>query len=561
MSGHKSEKKGSNIICRVSNVTPEMVCRYVSRLPKHVMREDTFRDVMGKGWFQNEHQAPEQWGLYYVDGNNYYPRFDRDISMDEADAYLYNWMEKFIVINPYTRFKTTNDNKLVESIVHQLEKNPQEHDFKAIYHNIIGSDEPFVVNEIIINALNNYSRVLNIQIIDKEEEKYEVSLVPNYKEIINSKKYMTKKEYFDLFSDINISRHENEPRQMIYYGAPGTGKSFEIKNKTKDDAVIRTTFHPDSDYSTFVGCYKPTMGMGKVYGPQGPIKDPSDTKKDLEESKIVYEFVMQAFLKAYLGAWKKISDKEGDTSEAQFLVIEEINRGNCAQIFGDLFQLLDRNEKHFSEYPIDADSDLQKVIAESFKEGGAYELKNNINIDGAVKGYTSNYGKTLSEDVQSGRVLLLPPNLYIWATMNTSDQSLFPIDSAFKRRWDWHYLPIEDAGKGWKIKVNGNEYDWYAFLEAINKEVLALTHSEDKQLGYFFAKAKNGIIDAETLVNKVYFYLWTDVFKDYDIESQKAFRKVNGNEAIAFKDFFTGQGVNEAMAEQVLVNLEIAGLS
>jgi hypothetical protein len=159
--------------------------------------------------------------------------------------------------------------------------------------------------------------------------------------------------------------------------------------------------------------------------------------------------------------------------------------------------------------------------------------------------------------VKEGNKLVLPSNLYIWATMNTSDQSLFPIDSAFKRRWDWKYIPIEDAGKNWKIKVNNHEYDWYQFLEAVNKEVFTLTHSEDKQLGYFFAKAQNNVIDAETLVNKVYFYLWTDVFKDYEYESQKAFRKPNSTEAISFKDFFAGGKVDETMAEQVLINLEL----
>ena len=154
-------------------------------------------------------------------------------------------------------------------------------------------------------------------------------------------------------------------------------------------------------------------------------------------------------------------------------------------------------------------------------------------------------------------MLKLPKNLHIWATMNTSDQSLFPIDSAFKRRWDWVYMPIENAGKNWIIEVNNHEYDWYTFIDAINKEVLALTHSEDKQLGYFFAKAENNKIDAKTLVNKVYFYLWTDVFKDYDFESLKSFKKVGSNEAIAFKDFFKNGKVDEEMAEQVLINLEL----
>ena len=315
-----------------------------------------------------------------------------------------------------------------------------------------------------------------------------------------------------------------EPRQQIFYGAPGTGKSNTIKRDVDDKQKMnyRVTFHPDSDYSTFVGCYKPTMKENII----------SKNGVESKEEQIVYRFVPQAFTKAYTAAW--------NTEDDVYLIIEEINRGNCAQIFGDLFQLLDR-KNGVSEYPVDADSDLADYIRKN--------LKNSSRAD-------------FPEGVKEGKKLVLPSNLFIWATMNTSDQSLFPIDSAFKRRWDWKYLPIENAEKGWKIKVNGNEYDWYQFLEAINKEVFALTHSEDKQLGYFFAKAKGTTIDAETLVNKVYFYLWTDVFKDYDYESQKAFRKLNSNEPIAFKDFFKkGQELDEQMAEQVLINLELEKLN
>lgn len=315
-----------------------------------------------------------------------------------------------------------------------------------------------------------------------------------------------------------------EPLQQIFYGAPGTGKSNAIKREVDDKGKtnFRVTFHPDSDYSTFVGCYKPAMKENII----------SKNGVESKEEQIVYRFVPQTFTKAYTASW--------NTEDEVYLVIEEINRGNCAQIFGDLFQLLDR-KNGVSEYPVDADSDLADYIRKN--------LKNSSRTD-------------FPEGVKEGKKLVLPSNLFIWATMNTSDQSLFPIDSAFKRRWDWKYLPIENAEKGWKIKVNGNEYDWYQFLEAINKEVFGLTHSEDKQLGYFFAKAKDGIVDAETLVNKVYFYLWTDVFKDYDYESQKAFRKPNSNEPIAFKDFFKkGQELDETMAEQVLINLELEKLN
>lgn len=296
--------------------------------------------------------------------------------------------------------------------------------------------------------------------------------------------------------------------QQIFFGAPGTGKSYEINELTNGGSVIRTTFHPDSDYSTLVGAYKPVMEETPVYGAQGV--------EVAKEKRITYSYVKQAFLKAYLGAWQKYA-KGGETAEPQFLVIEEINRGNCAQIFGDLFQLLDRSDNGFSTYPIEADSDLQNEIKKAFAEGGEYAIENGLDVDDAMDGYTSNYGETLSDDIKNGRVLLLPNNFYIWATMNTSDQSLFPIDSAFKRRWDWRYVKITDAGKGWKI-IFGNEYcDWWTFIEEINKKIAKETSSDDKKLGYFFCKAKDGVITADKFVSKVLFYLWNDVFKDGDI--------------------------------------------
>lgn len=317
--------------------------------------------------------------------------------------------------------------------------------------------------------------------------------------------------------------------QQIFFGAPGTGKSYEINELTNGGSVIRTTFHPDSDYSTFVGAYKPVMEETPVYGAQGV--------EVAKEKRITYSYVKQAFLKAYLGAWQKYA-KGNETAEPQFLVIEEINRGNCAQIFGDLFQLLDRSDNGFSTYPIEADSDLQNEIKKAFAEGGEYAVENGLDVDDAVDGYTSNYGETLSDDIKNGRVLLLPNNLYIWATMNTSDQSLFPIDSAFKRRWDWRYVKITDAGKGWKIRC-GNEYcDWWTFVEEINKRIAKETSSDDKKLGYFFCKPPkdSSEISEEKFVGKVLFYLWNDVFKDGDIS---LFKVSDESEAeICFDTFY-----------------------
>ena len=331
--------------------------------------------------------------------------------------------------------------------------------------------------------------------------------------------------------------------QQIFYGAPGTGKSHTIKEETKEEDVIRITFHPDTDYSSFVGAYKPTTALLPICDELGqPMKIGSTV---LHKEQIVYEFVAQSFLQAYVNAWKKY-----DKDDKQYLVIEEINRGNCAQIFGDLFQLLDRNDYGFSDYPIKADADMKRQLQKAFA-GLAIEQSDKIN---AIY-----EGKDIVSQVLNGDILLLPNNLYIWATMNTSDQSLFPIDSAFKRRWDWTYMPISNAEKHWVIGVNGNNYDWWQFLEKINEKIGSTTNSEDKKLGYFFCKAQNGIISAKAFVGKVIFYLWNDVFKDYEFVDA-IFNDVDGSK-LSFKKFYTSEGlmseIVEGKVELFLKNLKI----
>ena len=339
--------------------------------------------------------------------------------------------------------------------------------------------------------------------------------------------------------------------QQIYYGAPGTGKSHEIKRLTKGKEVIRTTFHPDSDYSTFVGAYKPTTKSVPIYSTYGEkaveVKDADGNP--MMEDRIVYEFVEQAFLRAYIKAWKLFAKAdEGKTPEEVYLVVEEINRGNCAQIFGDLFQLLDRGEDGFSEYPIVADKDLQKQLAKVFAD---MPFLNAPSVCGMS-------AEEVAVKIRKGEILLLPNNLYIWATMNTSDQSLFPIDSAFKRRWDWQYMPIANGNKGWRISANGNEYDWWEFLEKINALIGEKTSSEDKKLGYYFCKAKDGVIDAKMFVGKVIFYMWNDVFKDFEFEGD-AFNDVEGK--LTFDKFYkTIDGTTSVVEEKValfLKNLEV----
>lgn len=300
------------------------------------------------------------------------------------------------------------------------------------------------------------------------------------------------------------------PFQLIFYGAPGTGKSHKIKDdanvKIADEKnlVFRTTFHPDSDYSTFVGAYKPT------------IKPVADKYKAVagKDEEITYDFVPQAFLQAYVAAWN-------NPDENVYLVIEEINRGNCAQIFGDLFQLLDRKEG-MSEYPIMADRDLAKFLLNGKDE-------NNVDV------------LTNKEGIKDGK-LRLPKNLYIWATMNTSDQSLFPIDSAFKRRWDWEYMPIGYKNDNWIIKIGTKEYNWVDFQRKINEKIYDVDNSEDKQLGDYFVNADqtDNEISADTLLNKILFYLWNDVCKDDpdQIFCWKDDKDNNQKKSIKFSEFF-----------------------
>lgn len=296
----------------------------------------------------------------------------------------------------------------------------------------------------------------------------------------------------DLFPSNTKSGNIVAYEQKIYFGTPGSGKSWTIKKKyemtkkgneyikdeEKTKRVIRTTFHPDTDYAQFVGCYKP-----KTYDAGN-------------EKKISYEFTSQAFTEAYVKAWS-------DLENPYYLIIEEINRGNCAQIFGDLFQLLDRNKEGYSEYPIKADHDLREYLEQHLPED--------------------------SEGIMDGK-LCLPPNLSIIASMNTSDQSLFPMDSAFKRRWSWEYVPIDYNNKVsalFKINIDGVAEDWHEFLKAVNEKIKKVTSSEDKQMGNFFIKQS---VDEKEFCDKVMFYLWSEVGKDNYHTSDAIFKYYAGEE-------------------------------
>lgn len=337
--------------------------------------------------------------------------------------------------------------------------------------------------------------------------------------------------------EVIAPQSNSEQSQIIYYGAPGTGKSHIVKKQTEGESVVRTTFHPDSDYSTFVGCYKPTTKEIEMRDVTGKVI--IEHGQPVTENRIIYQFVDQAFLQAYIKAWKFYAEaEEGVDPKKQFLIIEEINRGNCAQIFGDLFQLLDRNDRGFSEYFIHADKDMQKHISNAFKDCLIKEShKDTIN---------SLYPKDddVVAKVLSGEILLLPNNLYIWATMNTSDQSLFPIDSAFKRRWDWEYEPIKYKNINWVIDIEGIKYLWTSFQREINKRIFDATNSEDKMLGDYFVNPTDGVITEKILLNKILFYLWYDVCKD----GEGDIFKTADNEEVTFSDLHSDGGKDKLIA-------------
>lgn len=388
--------------------------------------------------------------------------------------------------------------------------------------------------------------------IDKYEYGYNATLTAMAKMVLDPKNELVRKGMpVDSFSE-GTHLLKTTGLQQIYYGAPGTGKSKTIKDLTFGESVIRTTFHPDSDYASFVGTYKPITEEVALRDCNGKKVIDEETNKVVTEERIAYKFIPQAFLEAYVKAWKKLG-----SSKKQFLIIEEINRGNCAQIFGDLFQLLDRNEYGFSDYPIVADKDMQKYLE---KEFAGWEITNKDEINQL-------YGEAnMVNLIMKGERLVLPSNLYIWATMNTSDQSLFPIDSAFKRRWDWKYVSISEgrdkatnAPLNWYINTGDRQYKWWSFIKKVNNLIGSLTNSEDKKLGYFFCKAKDGEIDADLFVSKVIFYLWNDVFKDYGFDD-KDFQDEEGK-ILSFDRFYEDKNgktnVDIAIVEQFLENLGV----
>lgn len=518
-------------ICRAQNPELDVVKRYLFAMPNSIMPKkeyDKATEAIFSGWTSTHYQMAKQMALYYTKGDICYPRFKNDVSTEEIVRYLSRWAKKYYAPNPFTKDLNKYDDvkptvlysyfcQCITDGVSSYE-DACERLFGDIHLNNMDKVK------LMLNSFTDIYVGTNGQMSFQKWACHEIpDLHPSIDNPLDEESFFN---YFNVESDISTHAKErvlNTTAQIIYYGCPGTGKSRKVKELTEglnDEKIIhyddpelptnvyRTTFHPDYDYATFVGCYKPV----KVDG------------------QLDYKFIPQVFTKAYATACLHKGDQV-------YLIIEEINRGNCAQIFGDLFQLLDR-KNGVSEYPIVADSELSKYLRD--------------------------------KGVESNIKLKLPDNLHIYATMNTSDQSLFPMDSAFKRRWAMEYVRInyenEEAAKYTITLENGKVYKWVDFLRIINDKISIATDSEDKQMGEFFIKSS---VQSSEFKNKVMFYLWSEICRDlYSAKGsgQKYFmrmveQKPDPNTGIApqdqftFSDLFSDRNNNDALLESFFTRL------
>lgn len=297
-------------------------------------------------------------------------------------------------------------------------------------------------------------------------------------------------------SDVSVDESPQQPSSLpwnlIYFGAPGTGKSYQLGKRAEstfgetEGGVTRVTFHPDYTYSQFVGCYK-------------PISDVNDEGRH----EVYYDFVPGPFTDVYVKA-KKHPEKK------YVLLIEEINRANPAAVFGDVFQLLDRGRDGRSEYPVRVSQDLGKYLYHAF---------NHVNV-------AEDDAKVLENEEYSNEcvsTVSIPDNMYLWASMNSADQGVFPMDTAFKRRWDFRYMGIDEGNEGvagYEVPVAKGDsvvyVKWNELRKAINALLIANKVNEDKLIGPYFIK-ETALADPNSFAgvfkNKVLLYLFEDAAK------------------------------------------------
>lgn len=332
----------------------------------------------------------------------------------------------------------------------------------------------------------------------ENETKENRSIIFKYlKEKVNKEKTQTLIE--KIKTKIEKYIQINKYKQKIYYGVPGCGKSYTIKKELdkviesaedRSSRIFRVTVHPDYSYGDFIGSIMPKV----------------------KEGKISYEFVPGIFTRALKRA---LELKDKNENENVYLIVEEMTRGNIAEIFGDIFQLLDRDENGESEYEIDNEN-----IYRSIYEHGSSDS------DNSEENETK---KTENKRWLSNNKIKLPSNFYIWGTLNTSDQNVFVMDNAFKRRFNFQLIKVDGNKAEMDEKLNNefkkffksfdeNQKFWRLdnnFVKELNNYIIEeLELNEDKQIGNYFIKILGESQEfANVMANKLLYYLWYDVQK------------------------------------------------
>lgn len=503
----------ADIICRWRNGTPQTVVELVNALPHEKMPIDEFRSIMEKRWegfFRTAYQLACQLALYCESEDGYYyPRFDHNITESEARSWLLNWLPKYYVPNPFTKKDGFNDIECPTFVLKALYDYVREHGvcsyalaFKNVFH-----EETRNNDDIIKNYINNYSRVLSFS-------KYgNLEIVGSYEEVFGDMNRNDKKGFFDSFDEKKCVSTSNlssnfTPTQIIYYGVPGCGKSYEV-NKVinaeldkygvtdKEYHKVRCVFHPEYCNADFVG---------QIY----PYVKP-------DNGGVEYRFKPGPFAEIVRRAYR-------NPAEPFFLVIEEINRGNAAAIFGEMFQLLDRIR------PEDGPEELSGNI---YNTGWSSYGVTNIDVNAYIRQKSTDNPEKIEYDDSvpygneikfiNNTAVRLPPNLSIYATMNTNDQNVFTMDNAFQRRFKSKMIRnvLDEKSAQYKTEIDDTGVYWGDFRKWINEKILlpqtAVLKADDKCLGGWFITGEkiNGVdkIKKEDFAEKVLKYLWDDVFK------------------------------------------------
>lgn len=406
-----------------------------------------------------------------------------------------------------------------------------------------------VLKPYVLKIMSNYDPDIDIyQISDFNEFiriKNMIKSSDNYAEMnekTNNRAINTSLDHYEEFLKYISNQGKlpiNKPRQRIFFGAPGTGKSFKLNEEAKEfgNNYERVTFHPDYSYANFVGTYKPMpITKGNIEGEELDSSTRSIDDETTEDSNgITYDFVPGPFMNVLV---KAIESNEKDSNPQPYLlIIEEINRANTAAVFGDVFQLLDR-KNGASEYGISPSKEIKKYLSDKLNKS-----LNEIN------------------DIR------IPNNMFIWATMNSADQGVYPMDTAFKRRWDFEYIGIDDNEyiiKDYTVELGTEVINWNDLRKSINQWLVSHGVNEDKLLGPFFIDYKSllteeedsNILDSEkfktVFKNKVLMYLYEDaarhkkdifkngdnillseVFKAFDEEGVQVFNNEIVNDLIS----------------------------